>query len=147
MKIYKTVEWDMGHRIPNHRSQCKNLHGHRYRLEVCLEGKLIDKKSSSSEDMVMDFGGIKKILNKEVVEVCDHAFMFWKKDKIMADFFKTNPSMKHLPVSFVPTAERTAQWVFKKLKTRFKDEYGTGLKLSEVTVWETPSSRASYAGK
>lgn len=147
MKIFKSIEWDMGHRIPNHQSQCKNLHGHRYRLEVCLEGKLINRKNNSSEDMVMDFGVIKTVLKSEVTEVCDHAFMFCKEDKIMTDFFKRNPAMKQVEVPFMPTVERIAEWFFNSLRLKFKDEFGTGLKLAEVTVWETPSSRASYAGK
>jgi len=147
MKIYKTIEWDMGHRIPNHRSQCRHLHGHRYRLEVCLQGKLIDKANDSSEGMVMDFGEVKEILNCEVKDVCDHAFMVWKNDKKLISFFKKNPDMKHVTVSFIPTAEEICRWLFNKLNKRFKDKFKTGLKLTEVIVWETPSSRASYDGK
>lgn len=144
MKIYKTIEWDMGHRIPNHRSQCRHLHGHRYRLEVCLQGKLIDRANDSSKGMVMDFSDVKTILNSEVKDVCDHAFMVWKNDLKLISFFKENSDMKHIEVSFIPTAEEIARWLFLKLKIKFKDKFKTGLILKSVTVWETPSSKATY---
>lgn len=145
MKIYKTIEWDMGHRIPNHKSQCRHLHGHRYRLEVCLQGKLIDKANDSSEGMVMDFSEVKIILNSEVKDVCDHAFMVWKNDRKLINFFKENSEMKHVVVSFIPTAEEISRWLFNKLNKRFKDKFKTGLKLTETIVWETPTSKASYS--
>ena len=36
MRITRRLEFDAGHRIPNHQSQCRHLHGHRYALEVTL---------------------------------------------------------------------------------------------------------------
>jgi len=144
MKIYKTIEWDMGHRIPNHLSQCRNLHGHRYKLEVCLEGQLIKNPGNSSESMVMDFGQIKQILEAEVRNVCDHGFMVWRGDKKLLDFFKKNQDLKHIVVPFIPTAEEISDWLFNKLNRKFKDKFKTGLILKSVTVWETPSSRATY---
>ncbi|MHB8760606.1 MAG: 6-pyruvoyl trahydropterin synthase family protein, partial [Thiobacillus sp.] len=36
MLITRRLEFDAGHRIPNHGSQCRHLHGHRYALEITL---------------------------------------------------------------------------------------------------------------
>ena len=44
MKITKIIQWDMGHRIQNHRSICRGLHGHRYKAEICIEGSIITEK-------------------------------------------------------------------------------------------------------
>ncbi|MED5305895.1 MAG: 6-carboxytetrahydropterin synthase, partial [Candidatus Thermoplasmatota archaeon] len=30
-RIRRWVETDTGHRVPNHKSKCRNMHGHRYR--------------------------------------------------------------------------------------------------------------------
>ena len=49
MKIGKIIQWDMGHRVLNHRSICKGLHGHRYKAEICMEGNLIKKEGISEE--------------------------------------------------------------------------------------------------
>ena len=61
MKITKIIQWDMGHRILNHRSVCKGLHGHRYKAEITVEGKLVNSSTKSEHGMVMDFADIKSI--------------------------------------------------------------------------------------
>jgi 6-pyruvoyltetrahydropterin/6-carboxytetrahydropterin synthase len=45
LTITRKLEFDAGHRIPDHKSQCRNLHGHRYTLEITLTGKVIDAKA------------------------------------------------------------------------------------------------------
>ena len=44
MDITTRLEFDAGHRIPNHKSNCKNLHGHRYAIEVTVTGPIHDDK-------------------------------------------------------------------------------------------------------
>jgi hypothetical protein len=41
MRITRRLEFDAGHRIPDHASQCRHLHGHRYALEITLSGDII----------------------------------------------------------------------------------------------------------
>ena len=38
ISITRRLEFDSGHRIPNHDGQCRHLHGHRYAIEVTLTG-------------------------------------------------------------------------------------------------------------
>lgn len=140
MKVIKEIQWDMGHRVTNHHSQCRNLHGHRYKAEICVEGNLITESGISDEGMVIDFGDIKEIAAKHVVDVLDHGFMVWREDKIVLKFFKTNPDLRHIVVPFVPTAENIASWIFAQLDKRLKDKHGTGLKLYSIKLWETPTS-------
>jgi 6-pyruvoyltetrahydropterin/6-carboxytetrahydropterin synthase len=142
MKITKEIQWDMGHRITNHDSVCRNLHGHRYKAEICVEGKLVKIKSSSEEGMVIDFGDIKKIAMKHIHDVLDHGFMVWEKDKLLVSFFKKNKGLKHIVVPFVPTSENIAAWIFLTLSKCLKDRYKTGLRLYSIKLWETPTSSA-----
>ena len=86
MKIVKIIQWDMGHRVLNHRSICKGLHGHRYKAEICIEGELIIESGSSEEGMVIDFADIKKTAQKYIQEKLDHAFMVWEKDEELLSF-------------------------------------------------------------
>lgn len=140
MKVTKTLEWDMGHRIPNHKSKCKNPHGHRYKIEVTLEGDLINIEGGSSQGMVIDFSDIKKILMQEIDEICDHSFMYYEGDAIMSDFFKHNPKFKSVKVPFIPTAENISAWLFKNLNSEFKKVFKGNIQLEEVKLWETPTS-------
>ena len=62
MRITRRLEFDAGHRIPDHASQCRHLHGHRYALEITLSGDTIKRDGSPVNGMVMDFGDVKAIV-------------------------------------------------------------------------------------
>ena len=147
MKIVKIIQWDMGHRVLNHRSICKGLHGHRYKAEICISGELVEQSNASEEGMVIDFADIKKISNEFIQGKLDHAFMVWNKDRELLDFFKGSKGHKPVVVSFTPTAENVAIYIFNNLKDKFLDVYKTGLKLQSVKLWETPASYAFYEEK
>ena len=134
----------MGHRVLNHRSICKGLHGHRYKAEICVEGKLIEKSGASEEGMVIDFADIKKTAQKLIQEELDHAFMVWDKDFELLEFFKHSKGHKPVIVPFTPTAENVAAYIFHILKDKFSDIYKTGLHLQSIKLWETPTSYALY---
>ena len=144
MKIGKVIQWDMGHRVLNHRSVCRGLHGHRYKAEICVEGDLVEKKDVSEEGMVIDFADIKKTAQKFIQEELDHAFMVWEKDIELLEFFKKSKGHKPVIVPFTPTAENVAAYIFNELKDKFTDVFKTGLHLQSVKLWETPSSYALY---
>ena len=144
MKIVKIIQWDMGHRVLNHRSVCKGIHGHRYKAEICLEGELIVDSGLSEEGMVIDFSDIKKIAQKFIQNELDHGFMVWNQDDELLDFFKHSKGHKLVVVPFTPTAENVAAYIFQKLKNEFLDKFKTGLHLHSVKLWETPSSYALY---
>lgn len=140
MKVCRFIEWDMGHRILNHNSQCRNLHGHRYKAEICLKGSLVTKHGSSDEGMVLDFGIIKEIAKQEIDQVLDHSFMIWDQDKLLMDFFKSNKDLKHVIVPFPPTAENIASWLFSILEKKFKKTYKNKIRLESIQLWETPNN-------
>lgn len=140
MKVSKQIEWDMGHRVMNHHSECKNIHGHRYKMEIVLEGNLVSIGGSSNEGMVIDFGEIKAIAMSNIHDVLDHGFMIWEKDKLLVELFSKNSDLKHIIVPFTTTSENIAAWSFKKLEPLFADCFGTGLKLHSIKLWETPTS-------
>jgi len=147
MKIVKIIQWDMGHRVLNHRSICKGLHGHRYKAEICVSGNLVSESGVSEEGMVVDFADIKKISKEFIQERLDHAFMVWEKDEELISFFNNSEGHKPVIVPFTPTAENVVAYIYLKLKDKFQDVYKTGLKLHSVKLWETPSSFALYENK
>jgi 6-pyruvoyltetrahydropterin/6-carboxytetrahydropterin synthase len=142
MQITTRLEFDAGHRIPHHKSQCRNLHGHRYALEVTLSGDIITASDVSESGMVMDFSDVKKIARESVVDVWDHAFLVFKEDKVILDFLNSLPQHKTVIFPSVPTAENMAAEAFKILKNQYKDTYGNHLTLERVRLYETPNSWA-----
>lgn len=142
MQITTRLEFDAGHRIPNHKSQCRNLHGHRYVLEITLSGDIILAENTSELGMVMDFSDVKKIARDSIVDVWDHAFLVFKDDNIVVDFLNTLPNHKTVIFPSVPTAENMAVEAFKILKSQYQDTYGNHLTLERVRLYETPNSWA-----
>ena len=143
--IRRWVETDTGHRIPNHRSKCRNLHGHRYRWEVELEGEVVTCEGASEEGMLIDFGDVSKILEEHIHDVVDHAFIVYENDvEAMRALSVMGESHKTLVVPFIPTVENLAKWAFSIVEPRIKTVYGNKLMLVALHVRETPKSWASW---
>lgn len=131
----------MAHRLANHDGKCRNLHGHQYILEVTIEGELNQTPGNSSEGMLVDFSALKTLLEKEIHDRCDHAFMLADSDQLMKNFYAAQPDLKHLIVPFPTTAENIAQWIFNNLQPQIPQLSPT-LKLTSVQLWETPFNSA-----
>ena len=142
MQIITRLEFDAGHRIPSHKSQCRNLHGHRYAIEITLSGDIIQKEGVSENGMVMDFSDVKTIARRAVVDVWDHAFLVYKDDAVVLDFLNSLPNHKTVIMNSVPTAENMAAEAFRILRAEYRDTYGNHLKLERVRLYETPNSWA-----
>lgn len=142
MQITTRLEFDAGHRIPSHKSQCRNLHGHRYAIEITLSGDIISREDASENGMVMDFSDVKSIAKTALVDVWDHAFLVYQHDKEVLNFLNTLPNHKTVVFPTVPTAENMASEAFKILKSKYHDTYSNHLKLEKVRLYETPNNWA-----
>jgi 6-pyruvoyltetrahydropterin/6-carboxytetrahydropterin synthase len=146
MQITRRLEFDAGHRIPNHNSQCKHLHGHRYTIEITLSGDVITQDGVSEQGMVMDFSDVKHIAKEYVVDAWDHAFLVYRGDKVVLDFLNSLPDHKTVVMEVIPTAENLAKVAFDLLKDAYHDTYGNHLKLERVRLYETPNNWADHTG-
>ncbi len=77
MLISSKLEFDAGHRIPSHNSQCRHLHGHRYAIEITLSGDIITDEGIAEQGMVMDYSEVKRIAKDVLVDKWDHAFLVY----------------------------------------------------------------------
>lgn len=139
ISITRRLEFDAGHRIPNHDGQCRHLHGHRYAIEVTLTGEVADHPGKADDGMVLDFGDIKRLTNQYVVERWDHAFLVAKEDEGLVTFLGTLPNHKTVIMEHVPTVENLANAAFAILQPVFSDAFGGRLNLSAIRLYETPN--------
>lgn len=139
LTITRKLEFDAGHRIPDHKSQCRNLHGHRYTLEITLVGEVIDVEGSSDNGMIMDFSDIKTLAKQHLVDVWDHSFLVYEKDDKVREFLESIPGHKTVVINRIPTVENLAQTAFEILSAAYTDRYGTGLRLHKLVLHETPN--------
>jgi len=139
MQITRRLEFDAGHRIPDHASQCRHLHGHRYALELTLAGQVIRKPGDPANGMVMDFGDIKAIAQKHLVDAWDHAFLAYAGDTQLVTLLAAIPGHKTVLLDAVPTVENLALEAFRILDPLYVDAYGNQLSLERVRLFETPN--------
>ena len=139
MQITRRLEFDAGHRIPDHASQCRHLHGHRYAIEITLAGDIIRRDGDSANGMVMDFSEVKALATEHLIEAWDHAFLAFAGDREVVDFLRSLPGHKTVVLDVVPTAENLAQIAFRILDPVYRDTYGNHLRLERVRLYETPN--------
>ena len=139
MLITRRLEFDAGHRIPEHDSQCRHLHGHRYAIEITLSGDVIEKKDTRENGMVMDFAMVGEIARKHLVDAWDHAFLVYSGDTAVVNFLNSLPGHKTVVLKATPTAENLALEAFRILSTAYLDSYGTHLRLERIRLYETPN--------
>jgi 6-pyruvoyltetrahydropterin/6-carboxytetrahydropterin synthase len=139
MRITRRLEFDAGHRIPNHQSRCRHLHGHRYALEVTLSGEMIATPGASEQGMVMDFSRVNEIARLALVDDWDHAFLAWREDRPVLALLETLPGHRTVIFEAPPTAEHLALAAFRILDVAYRDEYGNNLRLETIRLYETPN--------
>src|SRR5512136_2808111 len=79
--IYKEVFLDASHRLLHYEGKCRNLHGHRWRVEVWLAGE-----PDAGTGILVDFNVI-----KEVIERFDHQVILNREDPMVACLEKFQP--------------------------------------------------------
>ncbi len=142
MQITRRLEFDAGHRIPSHASQCRHLHGHRYAIEITLTGEIITVEGVSEQGMIMDYSEVKRIAKERLVDAWDHAFLVYRGDNVMLQFLNSLPDHKTVVLDVPPTAENLAMIAFNILKDAYHSSYGNHLKLQRVRLYETPNNWA-----
>jgi 6-pyruvoyltetrahydropterin/6-carboxytetrahydropterin synthase len=139
MRVTRRLEFDAGHRIPDHKSQCRHLHGHRYALEVTLAGEIIQQPGDPANGMVMDFSEIKSLAQQHLVDHWDHSFLVYAGDLPVVTFLKSMPDHKTVILDCIPTAENLAEKAFAILDAVYRDTYDNHLHLEQVRLYETPN--------
>ena len=128
--VTKRIEFCYGHRLMNYDGVCRYPHGHNAVVEIDIHAERLDARN-----MVADFGEIKTIVKGWIDRELDHKMILRKDDPLAAALQKMGDPVYLLDSN--PTAERIAQLIFDKSR-----EYG--LPVARVTVWETPTSWATY---
>ena len=146
MQITRRLEFDAGHRISHHASQCRHLHGHRYAIEITLSGDIITEDGVSEQGMVMDYSEVKRIAREQLVDAWDHAFLVYRGDQIVLDFLNSLPNHKTVVLDMPPTAENLALRAFELLNSAYHHHYGNHLQLQRVRIYETPNNWADCVG-
>ena len=103
------------HHLLNYDGECENQHGHNWLVEAFVRGETLDKSN-----ILVDYKIFKREL-KSVLDLLDH------KDLNTLEYFDGES----------PSSEIISMFIYNKLKEKL-------VQVSKVSVWETPTSCASY---
>ena len=129
--VSKTFSFCYGHRLLNDDGRCRHLHGHTARATLTLGSKDLDSKG-----MVCHFDRLKETIGKWINENFDHTLLLSKDDPLVALLEGEGEKLRTLSAN--PTAEMLA-------KTLFDVASEFALPIVSVDVWESETSRATYA--
>ena len=135
MRIATEFRWEMGHRLPNHKGECKNIHGHSYKMIIELSGEL-DVKSG----MIVDFYDLGLIV-KPIVKKFDHSFLVYKNDTKLLNFLAEN-KMKKVVTDYYGTVENICNNFVDLIVKGIKKSKLNNIYSITVKIYETPNSYA-----
>jgi len=141
IRITKIFSFETGHALYGYDGKCKNIHGHSYKLSVTVFGKPITDKNNVKYGMVIDFGDLKKIVKKEIVDVFDHATVF-NKNTPHLELAMELKSRGHnvILVDYQPTSEMMVIDFAKKIKNLLPDN----ITLHSLKLQETETAFAEW---
>jgi len=128
--VTKRIDFCYGHRLLEYDGNCRHLHGHNAVAEITVRADTLDARN-----MVRDFNEIRRAVKEWIDRELDHKMLLRHDDPAAAALQQLGE-----PVYLVdsnPTVERIARLIFDHVAA-------TGLPVVRVTVWETPTSFATF---
>ena len=129
--VTKRLDFCYGHRLLDYEGICKHPHGHNAVVEIEIQAATLDPRN-----MVTDFSDIKRVMKAWIDRELDHK-MILRADDPLTEVLQDMGE----PVFVVdsnPTVERIARLLFDVSREQ-------GLSVARITVWETPTSWATYS--
>ncbi len=135
VKVTTELEFSAAHRLFNpdwteERNQevfggCANpnWHGHNYELQVTVEGPV-----EQETGFVIDFRDLKSLVDSRVIQDLDHKNL-------------------DLDVPWMTGLISSAENLVVAIWSRLADGLPEGVKLTKLTLWETPRSYVEYTGE
>ncbi len=133
--ITREVSFDAGHRLIHQGGQCANLHGHRFRVEATVSGKVNPATGQPDEGMVLDFAQVKAALSTIASEL-DHAFIADARDEEIIALCRKS-GWRLVVMDQPPTAENIALRFLNGLSDLLAQ-----WNVEQVRIWETPNNSA-----
>ncbi|MDA3833139.1 MAG: 6-carboxytetrahydropterin synthase [Spirochaetales bacterium] len=140
IRVTKEFSFETAHALWNYDGPCRNVHGHSYKLFVTLSGQPLDEPGNPRNGMVIDFGDLKKLVKREVVDVFDHSVVIGRMGE--TDRLEALKKMfgNVLPVDYQPTCENLIQDIAGRIKAQLPD----GVILHNLRLYETATSYAEW---
>jgi len=140
VRVSKIFRFEMAHALWGYDGLCKNIHGHSYILKVTVKGTPIKGQDNIKKGMVIDFGDLKRIVNKHIVDIFDHSLVLSKNAPV--EKFENIDEMfdRKFYTDFQPTAENLVIYFADILLKALSES----AELHSLRLYETANSYAEW---
>ena len=129
--VTKRLDFCYGHRLLDYDGICRHPHGHNAVVEIEIRTDTLDRRN-----MVADFSDIKGVMKGWIDRELDHKMILRADDPLTRVLQEMGEPIFVLDSN--PTVERIARLIFDVAREQ-------GLPVARITVWETPTSWATYS--
>lgn len=139
-RLTKRFDFEMAHALLGYDGLCKNIHGHSYKLDVTIMGEPCQDIQSPKLGMVMDFGDLKRIVQKEITDQVNHALVL--NNQTNADLIavlKQNYE-RIVAVPYQPTTEN----LLTDFVQRIQSQLPAHVSLFSLRLYESENSYAEW---
>ena len=126
--LYKEVQFDASHRLLYYKGKCANLHGHRWKAEVWIEGE-----PDTVTGILIDYNAIKKI-----IERFDHQILLNEADPLVPCIKK---HQQVITTPGEPTSELLAALIRDELEA-YCSAQKIPAAVMKIRIWESPGCYA-----
>ncbi len=140
IRVTKEFRFESAHALMGYDGPCRNVHGHSYELSVTVAGTPVEDPESVKLGMVMDFGDLKRIIKKQIVDPFDHALLLNSSmpNKDLLTFGEPFTNVVLLP--YQPTSEN----FLIDFARRIQPLLPPGVRLHSMRLRETANSYAEW---
>lgn len=141
VRVTKQFSFEMAHTLDGYDGACREIHGHSYRLFVTVRGVPCADEGSPKCGMVVDFGVLKLIVNRLVVDRLDHSLVIRRSERneqilgVLNDRFG-----RVVEVDYQPTCEN----MLADFAARIEADLPSHVKLHALRLHETATSFAEW---
>jgi 6-pyruvoyltetrahydropterin/6-carboxytetrahydropterin synthase len=118
------LEFCAAHILTGHKGKCANLHGHNYKVDVCLQGHKLNEIG-----LLIDFADLKKVV-KNIINMLDHKYI----NEIDYPAFKEGKT----------SAENIAKFIYEHLEVNLGEDSKL---INYVRLFETSKYSVKYFKK
>ena len=141
IRLTKEFSFEMAHSLSGYDGACREIHGHSYKLFVTVQGEPNADPNNPKYGMAMDFGELKRIVGRLIVDRYDHALVVRRtaenSDAIDALRLLYN---KIEVCDYQPTCEN----MVSRFAEEIRRELPSGIQLFSIKLHETATSFAEW---
>ena len=141
IRLTKEFSFEMAHALFGYDGACSQIHGHSYRLFVTIIGEPVNDHSNPKNGMVMDFGILKGVVNRHLIDKYDHSLVLRRSDDNEQLLTALTQSFENIEiVDYQPTCEN----MISRFAATLERELPIGVKLHSLKMHETATSYAEW---